>query len=840
MSKSESARMNRLHLSNAALVDAGAVAVLGMLALLGFRNTFSGNAYLLIGGLGLLIGLVISLALRALRQPVIVVAAAVMIAFLLVGDLVVLPGQSPFAPSTVHALSISAVFGWKQLLTTLPPVAVGDPLVVIPFILGLLCGSVGYLLAQALPAAKRSTGPKALALATAPVVVPIAVLGATIAFGTDTPGAELPDGVAFAVLSLCWIAIRRHRTRPLAVRGTRRLARFATAGSLLLLAALGAAALGPVLPGAHAVGRTVLRDQIVPPFDINEYPSPLVGFRKYTKAANSLYDQTLFTVHGLPAGATVRIASLDDYDGLVWRAANGAAGDQFQRVGTQISTPTGGEVTVSVTIAPAYAAQPDLSAWLPDAGTVVDVDLGHAAAGGTLHFNRAGEDGIVTGRLRTGDRYTFATVLSTPTMPADAQPYSEPALTENAQSLLGAHIATWTTAATGLTAQLKAVGDFLRNTGAYSDGGVNETQFLPGHSLGRLSSFVNGPQPVGDDEQYAAVYALVANNLGIPARVVFGARPEADGSVRGQDIHAWVEVHVADGSWVPIPETDFMPDQSKKPDQQPPQETQNVNAAVVPPPNAVHRPTSAPDQQSNETVLPPKRPGKPSLLARIWAVLAPIAIWAGPPIALVVLLAGAVLGWKRRRRRLRRTTGSPANRYAGGWRELVDLARDSGLELPPGRTRQQQADLLLGVGNAPPVAGRSDAPGRHRGTTFRLLRRGTAPADVGVTVALPAGTPPALGPARQAYSPDTEMRIRALADAADLAVYGPDDPSDGDVRAYWAGVESIRRAMISQYGRRRRLLIRLSLNSMRPQRLAGSGRMGAGLDVRTVMAVARR
>ena len=808
--------MTRLRPSAAALVDAAALLVLGVLALLGFRHTYTGWSYLLVGGLGLIIGLVISHVLRALRQPVIVVAAAVMVGFLIFGNLLVLPGHSPVAPSTVHTLAVSAVFGWKQLLTTLPPVAAGDPLIVVPFILGLLCGSAGYLLAQALPTPVRSAGPRALTQATAPTLVPIAVLAAAIAFGTDTPGAELPDGVAFAVLCLCWIAIRRHRTRPLAVSGSRRVGRFATAAGLLALAALGAVLLGPALPGAHSAGRTVLRDQVVPPFDINEYPSPLVGFRKYTKAANVLYDQTLFTVRGLPKGATVRIASLDDYDGSVWGATNGGPGNQFQRVGASISSGPGA-VAVHVTIASAYASQPDLSAWLPEAGTVAGLDLDGTAAGSTLRFNRGASDGILTGRLRTGDSYTIETVLSSPTLPADAQPYSEPSLTEDAQSLLGAHIATWTAGATGLTAQLKAVGDHLRNVGAYSDGGVHETQYLPGHSMGRLSTFVNGPQPVGDDEQYAAVYALVANDLGIPARVVFGARPEPDGSVRGQDIHAWVEVHVADGSWVPIPESLFMPDPSKKPDEQPPQQTQNVNAAVVPPPNAIHRPASSTDDETNETVHPPHRPGQPSLLARIWAVVAPIAVWAGPPLLVVVLLAGGVLAWKWRRRRRRRTTGSAANRYAGGWRELVDLARDAGLAVPAGRTRQQQADLLLATGD---TALRSVVPGRHRGTTFargRVSRASAqAAAEFAETVPGLGAAAPTSGPVRGVRPLAAESEIRALADAADLAVYGPADPSEEHVRAYWAGIESVRRTVISRHGRRRRLLIRLSPRSLRP------------------------
>src|SRR5205807_553395 len=133
-------------------------------------------------------------------------------------------------------------------------------------------------------------------------------------------------------------------------------------------------------PGAGAADREVLRDHVVPPFDIGAYPSPLVGFRKYTKDANQLWDQTLFTVTGLPDGATVRIASLDDYDGSVWGATNGrvdgAASASFQRVGARIAaTATGAPATVRVSIAPAYASATDLNPWLPNAGALSQVEF---------------------------------------------------------------------------------------------------------------------------------------------------------------------------------------------------------------------------------------------------------------------------------------------------------------------------------------------------------------------------------------------------------------------------------------------------------------------------------
>ena len=58
-------RRRRVHLvpSRADLVDAGFVVVLGMLALVGFRTTFTGQQYLAVAAAGLVLGVVVSSAL---------------------------------------------------------------------------------------------------------------------------------------------------------------------------------------------------------------------------------------------------------------------------------------------------------------------------------------------------------------------------------------------------------------------------------------------------------------------------------------------------------------------------------------------------------------------------------------------------------------------------------------------------------------------------------------------------------------------------------------------------------------------------------------------------------
>ena len=87
------------------------------------------------------------------------------------------------------------------------------------------------------------------------------------------------------------------------------------------------------------------RTEIVPPFDIAQFPSPLAGFRKYTEPNDAkLYDTELMRVTGAPAGTPLRFATLDYYDGgrLGRRRAGRAStrprpGTAFQQVGERVS-----------------------------------------------------------------------------------------------------------------------------------------------------------------------------------------------------------------------------------------------------------------------------------------------------------------------------------------------------------------------------------------------------------------------------------------------------------------------------------------------------------------------
>jgi hypothetical protein len=747
------------------LVDATAVAGLGLLALLGFGKTFEGSRYLFVGLVATGLGIALAYLLTALRQPAIVLAAATLLVYFAAGAVLLRPTEPPLSVETLRLIGADAVLSWKQLLTTLPPVPEDSPLVVIPYVLGLLTGVVGFGAAQRLSRRVRPGTVAALLRAGIPALPTAAALALVLALGTNEPAAKLLDGVVFGVGTLVWTSARLRRLRPPTRSSSRPVRRATLAAGVLAAAAVAAVVITPLLPGAQAP-RTVLRDYVVPPFNLSDYPSPLVGFRKYTEDANRLWDQVLFTVDGLPEGAVLRIATLDDYDGSVWRATDEAA----FRPGTRVGEATGPLTTVQVTIGAAYAAANDVNAWLPEVGQVSKVDFaGPRAAelGASLHYNRDLSAGIVTVRLKEGDSYTLTTTLVNPVMPVDAQPYARPELTEPASAILSAKVAEWTAGATDLPSKLDAVAKWLRTNGAYTDGGKGEEQFLPGHSVGRLTAFMQDRQPAGNDEQYAAAYALIANYLGIPARVVLGARPDATGTVRGQNVHAWVEVRVADGTWVPIPETEFMPDRSKRPDERPPERFEEQQAAVVPPPNAARPPRTRTDTSRDEPII--QRDLDVSIWERIWAWLRPVLTWAGPPLLLIAVAVGAILGTKAHRRRRRRATRLPANRYAGAWQELVDRVRDLG------EVRR---------------------PLREPAMVHAPTRRAHAAAldEAGL---LPAGT------------------FTQLAITVDEVVYGDAEPSAQDAAAFWSRVEHVRGELTKGLGVLARLRVALSLRSLR-------------------------
>jgi hypothetical protein len=746
-----------------AVVDAAFVLGLTAIALYGLRTTYSGTGYLVTGVVAAVLGVAVASLVTAVRGPAWVVLPLLPIAYFLLGGAIALGHPVPTG-AVLDQLASVLVGGWKELLTTLPPVAGSGRLLAIPYVLGLLAGVVGAGTAQ-------HTNTRF-----APALGPALALVAVLLLGTAQPAAKVWQGVAFSCAVVCWAALRRPDARPITFSISPGTPQRAVIGLLVLtIAGVGAVWLGPRLPG-NSGHRVVLRDYVKPPFDIAAYPSPLAGFRKYTKDAHLLYDQTLFTERGLPSGVPVRLATLDAYDGSVWGATNGTVPsgpgqpiDAFQRVGSRIGTSGGPDVRATVTIDAPYASASDIDAWVPSVGTLRSITF--TGANGHAHeeqfrYNLATGAGVVADRFAAGDRYTIQARATSRALPKDAAPYGSPTIDPAQDAFVASRANQWSARTSGVIPQALAVARYMRDNGAYSDGGPGEAQYLPGHSAGRLTSFLNAQQLVGDDEQYAAAYALICNYLGLPARVVLLAEPEANGRVQGKDVHTAVEVHVRSGgsaSWIMIARSQFMPDQTKKPNKQPPQTVQDAHAAVVPPPNPVQPPSTLdePDRPEQNTQhlgkLPREHPG--ALSGWFGAVV----LYAGIPVAALALIALLIIGTKWRRRALRRSRGPVPDRFDAGWRELMDCARDLGATVPTGRTRQEQATAL------------------------------------------------ASRPAGEVAS--------GLAAAADAGVFGPGDPPPEAAAEFWQHVDGARRTLTRAAGRAGRLRAALNLRSLlRPTR----------------------
>jgi hypothetical protein len=761
-------RAGRLRSGREELLDTGLLLLLVSLALIGLRTSFSGWSFFAVGLIGAVLGLLIARLLITFGMPLVLLAPALVAAFFLFGGIIALFGvpDSDVLPTgrTLRLLAVQSVHGWKDLLTTLPPVDGRGPSLVLPYLLGLFAGAVGF------GVARRSR------LSLAPAGVCFVVLVLAILLGTEASAARLLQGAVFGAVALGWGALRSHRLHPPLRSGSGRLFRISTTVGLLMLALIGSSILGPGLPGADAHQRLVLRSYVHPPLDIGQYPSPLASYRKYTSwRKDSLYNRPLFTVSGLPVQTPIQLATLDAYTGTVWAAANrpqstNLVSDTFQKVGATIANAAAGtRRTMTVTVDDGYTDY-----WLPAAGAVSGVRFTGARASElatNLRYNLATGSGLVPDQLRPGDHYTLQVTLSRDTgLKATDQLLMISDPSDGAAGFLSSYSQQWSSKSTGSqAAAVIATGDYLKNTGRYSNGEAGYEYYLPGHSQYRLKQFAAGLPPValvGDDEQYAAAYALLIEDLGTPARVVLGALSTSDGLIRGQDIHAWVEVQLVDRSWRMISTDNFMkrltPTKLEKP-KQPPQGGQ-----IVPPPTG-GRPHSAlddanQDNSSSSATPPKKRPTGVLGSIQLPGWLVATAKYVGGPLTVLLLLCAMSTAAKAFRRQLRRHRGTPLRQLSTGWQELVDHARDLGVQVPQRRaTRREQGRGLevLGIG--------------------------------------------------------------ALANLADSYVFGPGCPTEQDAEHYWTRVLSARKQMSSTVGRWRRLRAAVSLVSWHTNRL-GVGR----------------
>ena len=377
--------------------------------------------------------------------------------------------------------------------------------------------------------------------------------------------------------------------------------------ALILVAAVVAAGSNLVVAPVAEDGRYVLRQNIIPPFDPQAYPSPLAGLRKFEKIQR---EQTLFTVDGLPTGARLRFATMDAYNGLVWNVVNGDGGPAdgsgvFRRVGARVVAPRAGapaRVTVHVDT---YH-----EIWLPTVGELTDVSFNGSHApqlGDSFRYNATTSIGVVPNGLTNGDSYTMDVVIPPDPDPTTLPDHTFASVTMPDLTGVPDEVSTlasdWAGAGGASYAQLVALVDTLKR-GAFSDGDAQSGVNAPaGHGAKRVRDFLAGDQLVGDSEQYAAVLALMSRELGMPARVVLGVVPPAagfTGQVTGAMVSAWVEVDFAGLGWVPFDPTPPVTSLPKK--QQVKPQTNPQGTVLDPPILAAQPPVPLPPPQAQEPI----------------------------------------------------------------------------------------------------------------------------------------------------------------------------------------------------------------------------------------------
>ncbi len=730
-------------------LDLFVISVLLGVGVVGFAPLYVGTSWLTATAGAVVIGLGLAVAAHYGRWPVAFQGLAVVVAYFLAGGPLIFASTtvSGVLPTgeTLRALARGVVTSWKALLTVQVPADGVGLVLLVPFMTALVCS----VLAGAL--ALRAKAPAwALLPATTVLVV-------SISFGTYQAVAPTAQALVFAGVAIAWLAFRGSQRARITVEGRGRAAgvrRLLTAAGVLAASLVGGMWLGDIV--AQPDGRVVLRDDVVPPLELHSYASPLQSYRKWVR---DYEDTTLLTVEGAPQDARVRLATLDSYNGVVYAVTGdgSSVAGSFEKVGEAIPTAVEGtSETVTVTIGALTGV------WVPTVGEVHTLTFDGPGAGPSaksLHYNRTTRTAVATTGISEGTTYTMSVVV--PLSPTDEQFTGATFASLPLPHAVGIPDGLRGMAADAIGAaatpheRVDALVTMLAGSGYFSHGLEGETPSRSGHGSERIAELVGSDQMIGDDEQYAVAFALMAHELGIPARVVLGfVAPEgATGTwnITGADVHVWAEVAYDELGWVPVmpvPEADRTPVDQEIPPQREPKP--QVLQPPPPPQEPAETPPAVPvdDEVIDDT---------PDLLATV----AHIAAIVGAGLGIFLILAGPALGIliaKSRRRRRRRKASAVIDRFAGGWNEVADTAADYGVILPPPATRVEKGKLV-------------DAALDHAGTL-------------------------------------------TLAHRADHHIWGPDG-ADADAAAdYWTDVSAAIAAIHKHKPRGKRVAAKLSLRSL--------------------------
>lgn len=684
-----------------ALLSVVMVAAMTAAAMVPWWPVYESTAFLVAAGVAILAGSAVAVAGAIRSWPSWAVVVGVAAAYLVLGVPVAVPGRAfatvlPTGEGLAELVAGTAL-SWKQLVTIAVPVGSYQALLVPPFLLGLIAS------AAAVTIALRTRRPAAAALP------PALLLVAGIALGVVHDELAVQSGLAFLVTCVAWLvrvgtasrrAVEAGRPTDAALADVRRVVGAAALVAVALVGATAAALLVP--PGP----RDVVRAQLQPPFEPNDFDSPLAGFRRAFEPDTA--STRMLAVRGLPDGAGLRIATLDTYNGVVYSvggADRSAASGQFTRLPYRLdqSTTPGDPVSIQVDV----LGYDDV--WVPGVGRLERIEFASETAtradalAEEFHYNDVTGAGGVRSGLREGDAYRAWSVASVdPVDLAGLQPGGAvlPETPDLPEPLL-LQLDRWAPASDPPGVRLAKVIEGFHAEGYVSHGVGDEEPSRSGHSLDRLAEFTSVEPMLGDGEQYAAAAALMAREIGFPARVVVGYLPDRDSTVaadgvrvfRSDDLQAWIEVQDRDGEWVQV---DPNPEPREIPDRQPDEPT------VVSRPQSALPPPEGRTPLEDLAVEPDAGSDEPEDERAAWldALLAAARV-LGIAFASVLLISSpflAVVLAKYRRRRLRRRAATAVERVEGGWQEFTDTASDYGYPVAAAATRGEQAATVGGLG----------------------------------------------------------------------------------------------------------------------------------------------
>ncbi len=683
------------------------VAVLGILcviAMLGFAPAFGGEGHLLAGLGGLLVGTAVALAGTIYRLGLVLTIVIGVAAYFVFGSAFAMPGQALLGviPTgrSLAGLAVGAVYSWTDIVTLRAPVGAPDYITVLPYVAGWFVALGSMLLVLRWLPRRRRTPWRSAVLLTGPVLLYLA----GILTGTEDPYMAGFRGLTFATIALVWLAWRRGAMTAVDQSAAKQQLRGKLIGSaIVVVGALVLGMAGGALIAPPEPDRFVLREKVDPPFDPAEYPSPLSGFRSYLK--EPVATTPLFRVSGLPAGQRVRLAVLDSFDGIVWKVADSdparpGSGD-FRLVGRAL--PALEERLLEERVEVQFEILGYADHWVPVVGRPARIEFsgeGASDLSGSLLHNEVTDTLAAERPLSEGLRYTISTLVSPLAVEHDDTLLADATLNT---SISFRDVSPFVPASLELRREEYLVGldfDYDRllsiesalNAGFLSHGRDSDvTPSSAGHGSDRIEHLFALNHLIGDEEQFASAFALMARQIGVPARVVMGFKaPEgATGTsytVTGEQVTAWVEVAFDDYGWVafdPAPQNENPPPTSLVPKPQTVPEPQ-----VRQPPRA----TGQEDQlltavEIEEEEQEEEAPGIPGW---VFTVLLSIGI----PLALYFIPVLFIAWLKLRRRRRRQGHGPGDHRIAAGWDELMDSYAELGYRVPRRKTRLAVARQL--------------------------------------------------------------------------------------------------------------------------------------------------